>query len=76
MALRSGIPTLAEVDDLLRGDLFRAHREFNAAFLKQHDAVMRRYARAWVYDVFGPLEPAVGVSVRRLAPRRLRAAAV
>lgn len=53
MALRSGIPTLTEVDDLLRGDLFRAHQAFNAAFLKQHDAVMRRYARAWVYDVFG-----------------------
>ncbi len=53
MALRSGIPSLAEVDDLLRGEVFRAHREFNQSFLNQHDAVMRRYARAWVYDVFG-----------------------
>ncbi len=50
MPLRSGIPTLTDVDELLTSDLYRAHREANAAFLKQHGPVLGRYARAWGAD--------------------------
>ena len=45
MPLRSGIPTLADVDALLNTGVFREHREFNRRFLLAHGRSMKRYAR-------------------------------
>jgi SAM-dependent methyltransferase len=48
--LREGIPTLVEVDDMLRGDLWREVAGFNAAFLERHKTALSGYAWHWGRD--------------------------
>lgn len=48
--LVSGIPTLADVDEMLRGQLWRDVAAFNAAFLERHKAALSAYAWHWGRD--------------------------
>ena len=41
------MPRVAEVDELLSTDLYRAHAEFNEAFLKKHGPALEGYGRHW-----------------------------
>ena len=45
--LRGGIPTLAEVDQMLQGKLWAEIVEFNRAFLERHKAALSGYAWHW-----------------------------
>lgn len=49
-ALRAGIPELVEVDEMLRGGLWREIAEFNAAFLERHKTALAGYAWHWGRD--------------------------
>ena len=48
--LRPGIPTLAEVDQMLSSDLWREVVAFNAAFLERHKTALSGYAWHWGRD--------------------------
>lgn len=48
--LRWGIPTLAEVEEMLRGELWREIARFNAAFLDRHKRALAGYAWHWGRD--------------------------
>jgi 2-polyprenyl-3-methyl-5-hydroxy-6-metoxy-1,4-benzoquinol methylase len=50
MHLPSGIPTLANVNQLRQSDLFRTHLEFNQQFIEQHKTDMADYGGKWALD--------------------------
>jgi SAM-dependent methyltransferase len=52
MQLRSGIPLIREVDELLKTDLYRRHTQYNRDFLRKHSPAMERYGRQWGIDPF------------------------
>jgi ubiquinone/menaquinone biosynthesis C-methylase UbiE len=52
MRLRTGIPTLDDVDALLASDVYRRHVDFNRAFLERNSAAMDRYSKLWAKDTF------------------------
>jgi 2-polyprenyl-3-methyl-5-hydroxy-6-metoxy-1,4-benzoquinol methylase len=52
-SLRSGIPRIADVDRLVETPLYRRYTDYNAAFLKKHDAALAKYGRHWGQDPFG-----------------------
>src|SRR3954468_74251 len=50
MHLRAGIPTLAEVEALLAGEVFAEHVASNAQFLERFGHLLRRYEKVWGRD--------------------------
>jgi SAM-dependent methyltransferase len=52
MHLPTGIPTIADVDALVKTDLYRRHTDFNREFLRHHAPAMERYGRQWGMNPF------------------------
>jgi SAM-dependent methyltransferase len=52
MQLRSGIPTLSDLNALKQTDLYRNHVQFNDAFLQKHAPAMKGYGRHWGLNPF------------------------
>lgn len=52
-SISSGIPRRADVDRLLATSLYKQYTDYNAAFLKKHDAALAKYGRHWGQDPFG-----------------------
>ena len=52
MLLRSGIPTIDELDQLKQTDLYRRHTDFNRAFLARHGTALAKYGKHWGTDPF------------------------
>jgi 2-polyprenyl-3-methyl-5-hydroxy-6-metoxy-1,4-benzoquinol methylase len=50
--LRGGIPTIAEVDQLVRSPLYQEYSRYNADFLNRHASVLAKYGRHWGEDPF------------------------
>lgn len=72
MTLRSGIPRIADVDQLLATPVYRDYTDYNRAFLERHRDALARYGRHWGQDPFGLWSrryeyPFVGQAVRAFA---------
>ena len=52
MHLRTGIPLIREVDELIKTETYRRHTSFNREFLRKHGPAMERYGRQWGMDPF------------------------
>ncbi len=52
MQQRSGIPTVAELDELKRTDAYKRHIAYNHDFLKRHGEALEKYGRHWGMDPF------------------------
>src|SRR5689334_21089810 len=50
--LRTGIPKIAELDQLQQSDTYNRHTAFNREFLTRHDAALEKYGRHWGKDPF------------------------
>lgn len=50
--LRTGIPKVAELDQLKQTDTYRRHTEFNRDFLARHHNALKQYGRHWGMDPF------------------------
>jgi SAM-dependent methyltransferase len=50
--MKPGIPLIAQVDDLLKTDLYRQHIDFNQSFLKTHGQALAGYGKHWGEDPF------------------------
>ncbi|MCS7033117.1 MAG: class I SAM-dependent methyltransferase [Phycisphaerae bacterium] len=53
MKLRSGIPSAAELDQLIESPTYRQYTEYNRSFLQKHSTALARYGRHWGQDPFG-----------------------
>lgn len=53
MQMRSGIPSVVDLDQLLATDTYRAYTGYNADFLKKHGPALAKYGRHWGQDPFG-----------------------
>src|SRR5262249_19747578 len=52
MQLRSGIPTIQDLDALKQTELYRRHTQFNREFLSKHAVAMEKYGKHWGLDPF------------------------
>lgn len=52
MQQRSGIPTVAELDELKRTDTYNRHITYNREFLARHGAALEKYGKHWGMDPF------------------------
>ena len=52
MHLRTGIPLIRDVEDLIKTETYRRHTQFNREFLRKHGPAMARYGRQWGMDPF------------------------
>lgn len=52
MTLRSGIPRIADVDQLLATPVYRAYTDYNRDFLARHKDALAKYGRHWGQDPF------------------------
>ena len=52
MHLRTGIPLVRDLDELIKTDTYRRHTTFNREFLRKHGPAMERYGRQWGMDPF------------------------
>jgi SAM-dependent methyltransferase len=50
--VRSGIPTVRELEQLKQTDAYRRHTDFNNRFLARHGNALARYGRHWGADPF------------------------
>jgi len=72
MILRSGIPRIADVEQLLSTPLYREYTDYNRAFLDRHATALAKYGRHWGQDPFGLWSrryeyPFVGQAIRAFA---------
>jgi SAM-dependent methyltransferase len=52
MHLRTGIPLIRDLDELIKTEQYRRHTQFNREFLRKHGPAMMRYGRQWGMDPF------------------------
>src|SRR3954453_9136710 len=50
--LRTGIPKIAELDELKQTDTYHRHIRFNRDFLLRHHAALKQYGKHWGMDPF------------------------
>lgn len=53
MNLRSGIPTIGDVDQLVQTPLYQSYTGYNAQFLQKHGPALQKYGAHWGADPFG-----------------------
>jgi SAM-dependent methyltransferase len=52
MHLRSGIPSISDLEQLQKSDTYRRHVQFNRDFLQKHSNAMQKYGKHWGLDPF------------------------